>query len=125
MSGKNYEMKFEFKPCSLTLSSVTPDLGDASEEIGIEYRADIDGDKPFAIGLNGRYFQDMLEVLEGEKVNIGMFNELAPIKVEEDDSIHILMPLRLSKPEPKSESETQPETEHETESDFVEEVEVD
>jgi hypothetical protein len=80
----------------------------------------------------------MLEVLENERVGIGMFNELSPIKVEEEESIHILMPFRLvgpqPKPEPKSGSEIEPESEpdsgyesqHEAEqqpeSEFVQEV---
>jgi DNA polymerase-3 subunit beta len=124
MSGKNYQMKFEFWQSSLVLSSCTPDLGDATEEMEIEFRSDRDENKPFAIGLNGRYLLDMLEVLEGERVNIGMYNELAPIKVEENNSVHILMPLRLVESEPKTESETEIEHDIEPESHFVEEVEV-
>jgi len=126
MSGKNYQMRFEFWPFSLILSSCTPDLGDAREEMEAEYRSDMHDDKPFAIGLNGRYLLDMLEVLKGERVTIGMGNELSPIKIEEDESVHILMPLRLGesepKPEPKSGSEI--ESESEPEPEFADEVEV-
>ncbi len=125
MSGKNYQMKFEFWPHSLILSSVTPDLGDATEEMEIEYRSETDKNNSFAIGINGKYLLDMLEVLENERVGIGIGNELSPIKVEENESIHILMPLRLTEPEPKNELKTQPETDYEPEPEFVEEVEVD
>jgi len=113
MSGKNCEMKLEFQPHSLTLSSFMPDLGDAIEEIEVEYRSDADGDQPFAIGLNGKYLLEMLEVLENEKVALGMHNELSPIKAEENDSVHILMPLRLF--EPQTEAEAEPETAIESE----------
>ena len=108
MSGKNYQMKFEFWPHSLTLSSCSPELGDASEEIEAEYNSETDKNKPFAIGFNGKYLLDMLEVLEGERVTIGMNNEVSPVKVDEGDSIHVLMPLRLVESEPKIEPETQP-----------------
>lgn len=118
MSGKNFQMKFEFRPFSLVLSSCTPDLGDASEEIKIECRSDTDENRPFAIGLNGRYLLDMLEVSEKERINISMGNELSPIKIEEDESTHILMPLRLSEPQPEAESELKPETEAEIETEI-------
>jgi len=133
MSGKNYEMRFEFQPCSLVLSSFTPDLGNAAEEIQIEYRSEMDENKSFAIGLNGKYLLDMLEVLEGERVNIGMGNELSPIKVEEDSSVHILMPIRLIEVESQPEPESEPEPEYESrleanqqpEPEFIEKAEVD
>ncbi len=117
MSGKNCEMRFEFWPHSLILSSCSLDLGDASEEMEIEYRSGTEEDRSFAIGINGKYLLDMLEVLEKERVGIGMFNELSPIKIEEDDSIHILMPLRLVEPRPEAESELESETEPEIETE--------
>jgi DNA polymerase-3 subunit beta len=125
MSGKDYQMRFEFNPCSLILSSFSPDLGDALEEIEIEYRSEMDGDKPFAIALNGRYLLDILELLEDEKLILQMGNEVSPLKVEENDSIHIIMPLYLPEPEtqPVTESETEDGNEQEPESGFVEEEE--
>ena len=131
MSGKNYQMKFEFKPCSLTISSATPDLGDATEEMKVEYRSKVDDGELFSVGLNGKYLLDMLEILEGERVNIGMGNELSPIKIKEGESTHILMPLRLagieSQPESESKAEYEPEIEAEQqpEPEFTEEVGVD
>jgi len=93
----------------------------------------MDENKSFAIGLNGKYLLDMLEVLEGERVNIGMGNELSPIKVEEDSSVHILMPIRLIEVESQPEPESEPEPEYESrleanqqpEPEFIEEAEVD
>jgi len=131
MSGKNYEMRFEFQPCSLVLSSFTPDLGNATEEIEIEYRSEMDKNKSFVIGLNGKYLLDMLETLENERVSIGMGNELSPIKVEEDSYVHILMPLRLTEPQPEAESESEPgyesqlEAKQRPEPEFIEEAGVD
>ena len=90
----------------------------------IEYRSDRDEDKPFAIGLNGRYLLDMLEILDDERVSIAMGNEFSPIKVEENSSLHILMPLRLVESEPKPESGTEIEHDIDPESDFVEEAEM-
>ncbi len=129
MSGKNYLMKFEFWPHSLTLLSCTPEFGDASEEIEAEFMSNgLDKRTPFAIGFNGKYILDMLEVLDGERVTIGMNNEVSPVKVDDGDSVHILMPLRLSEPQPEAESElkseTEPEIERELEHDSVDMEEV-
>lgn len=91
----------------------------------------LDKRTPFAIGFNGKYILDMLEVLDGERVTIGMDNEVSPVKVDDGDSVHILMPLRLSKPQPEAESEPGPayesqvETEQQPEPEFTEEAEVD
>jgi DNA polymerase-3 subunit beta len=124
MSGKNYQMKFEFWPHSLTLSSCSPDLGDASEEIEVGYNSEIDKNIPFAIGFNGKYILDMLEVLEGERVTISMENEVSPAKVDEGDSTHILMPLRLFEPKPQTESEDELACEQHAEPKSVEVQEV-
>jgi len=122
-------MKFQFWPFSLVLSSCSPELGDAREEMGVEYRSDLDEDKPFVIGLNGRYLLDILEALDGERVTIEMGNQFSPIKVEEDDSTHILMPLRLVEPQIEVESEapsqTEPEIETEPEYEFADMEETD
>jgi DNA polymerase-3 subunit beta len=132
MSGKNYQMRFEFSPLSLNLSSITPDLGDASEEIEAEYKSEqTDHHGSFAIGFNGKYLLDMLETLEGERVTISMENEVSPAKVDEEDSIHILMPLRLvelgSKPgtETETASENELEGEQQAEPESVEVQELD
>lgn len=120
MSGKNSQMKFEFWPSSLILSSCTPDLGDATEELEVEYRSETGEDKPFAIGINGKYLLDMLETLDSERVNVAMGNEFSPIKVEEDGSVHILMPLRLAESEAQTESEDQFEGEQPAEPESIE-----
>jgi DNA polymerase-3 subunit beta len=123
MSGKNYQMRFEFWPHSLILSSFSQELGDASEEIEAEYNSEGPEKQGFfAIGFNGKYLQDMLEVLEGERVTMEMNNEVSPVKIDEGDSTHILMPLRLSDSEPRIESETDLEPEPESDSEFVEEA---
>jgi len=120
-------MKFQFWPFSLVLSSCSPELGDAREEMEVEYRTDLDEDKPFVIGLNGRYLLDILEALEREKVTIEMGKQFSPIKVEENNSLHILMPLRLVEAEAKTEfdskAEYEPEieTEQQPEAEFIEE----
>ena len=54
----------------------------------VEYRSEMEGNKPFVIGINGKYLLDMLEAIDGEKVSIEMGNEFSPIKIEENSSVH-------------------------------------
>jgi DNA polymerase-3 subunit beta len=108
MSEKNFQVKFKFNPSSLIISSFIPDLGNAQEEIEAEYISELEENKPLAIALNGKYLLDILETLEEERVTFLMNNEVSAVKIEENNSIHILMPLRL----PESEPESEP-TEHE------------
>jgi len=124
MSGKDYSVKFEFNPGALILSSFTPNLGDASEEMEIEYRSERD-ETSFTIGLNGKFLLDMLEALDEERVKLQMRSDDSPLMIEEHDSLHILMPLHLFETEPEAQSETKFElgTESEPEPEFVEEVE--
>lgn len=125
MSGKEYQMKFEFNSCSLILSSFTPNLGDASEEMEIEFRSEKDDETPFTIGLNGKFFLEALEALEGGRVKLQMSSDESPLMIEEHESLHILMPLHLSESEPDPQAETQSELEpeYEPEPEFVGEVE--
>ncbi len=127
MSGKNYLMKFEFWPHSLTLLSCTPEFGDASEEIEAEFMSNgLDKRTPFAIGFNGKYILDMLEVLDGERVTIGIDKEVSPVKVDDGDSVHIIMPLRLAEveSEPESALKSGPEHEPDLDPEFIEEEEM-
>lgn len=125
MTGMNHQMKFEFWPHSLTLSSCSPDLGDASEEIEAQFTSNgSDNHTPFAIGFNGKYILDMLETLESEKITIGMDSPTSPVKVDNGDSVHVLMPIRLTDSEPTTEPETQVEPGSDSETEFAEEDEI-
>jgi DNA polymerase-3 subunit beta len=124
MSGKECAVKFEFNPGSLVLSSFTPNLGNASEKMEIEYRSE-SYETSFTVGLNGKFLLDMLEVLDEDQVKLQMINDESPLMIEEHGSLHILMPLHLLEAEPEAQSETEIElaTESESEPEFVEEKE--
>lgn len=78
----------------LELTTINPDVGEAAEEIDIEY----DGE-PIGIGFNGRYLLDVLAVLPSDKrVEIGLNDEVSPgviRPVDDADYCYIVMPMRL------------------------------
>ena len=66
-------VKFELGADSLKVTSQNPDLGDAREEIAVEYSG-----KPMQIGFNARYLMDVLQVVDGTQVNVELSDELSP-----------------------------------------------
>ncbi|MBI5344210.1 MAG: DNA polymerase III subunit beta [Deltaproteobacteria bacterium] len=92
-SDKIRGVKFNFSNKKLTLSSSSPDIGDATEELDIEYSGtDIE------IAFNARYLIDMLEAVEEDKVKIALKDSLSPGIVTPEggrDYTYIIMPMRL------------------------------
>lgn len=92
-SDKIKGVKFSFSNSNLTVSSSSPDIGEATEEIDIEY-----GGGDIEIAFNARYFIDMLESTEEEKVRIVLKDSLSPGVIRPlgtEDYTYIIMPMRL------------------------------
>lgn len=92
-SDKIKGVKFSFSRAKLTLSSSSPDIGEATEEMDVDYKeADMD------IAFNARYFIDMLEAIDEEKITIALKDSLSPGIVKpagSEDYTYIIMPMRL------------------------------
>ena len=86
-------VKFSFTKSSLTVSSSSPDLGEATEEMDIDYK-----EENIDIAFNARYFIDMLESITDEKVRIFLKDSLSPGIVKpagSENYTYIIMPMRL------------------------------
>jgi DNA polymerase III subunit beta len=95
LSSERYKgIKMEFKENSVAISANNPDLGEASEEIDVEYKG-----KPLTIGFNARYLIDVLGVLAGDgEIDIALKDELSPSivrKAGNEGYLYVLMPMRL------------------------------
>jgi len=79
---------------TLVLSVRTPDLGEAQEEVAIDYQGDA-----LSIGFNGRYLLDFCTAVEPEpQIVMELANEAAPalLRVESDPRYqYVVMPMRL------------------------------
>ena len=93
-SERTRGVKLQLDSQRLELSTINPDVGEAAEEIDVDY----DGD-PVSIGFNSRYLLDVLGVLPSDKrVEIGLNDEVSPgvIRAAGDaDYCYIVMPMRL------------------------------
>jgi DNA polymerase-3 subunit beta len=77
----------------IKISSSTPDLGEANDEIAAEYTGD-----ELALGFNSGYLLDILEVMNSEKVIMEMQAPLSPVLVkdEQDENYRcVIMPMRI------------------------------
>ena len=90
---KSKGIKLQFQPNLLVISSSNPDMGDAIEELEIQY----DGD-PVDIGFNAKYLLDCLSVIETEQLDFHFNDRLSPGILQGSDSKnhnYIIMPMRI------------------------------
>jgi len=95
MSDKSNQIRFEFNGDRALLTSANPDAGEAREELEARYTSNPSDGNPFVIGFAGKYLLDVLEVLESDRATFLMNQPDQPMKIEEKDSLHIIMPVRL------------------------------
>jgi len=93
-SDRSPGIKLQLEPGRLEVSSISPDFGEASEEIAVEY----DSEK-ISVGFNARYLIDVLNVLPGDcQVELCLNDDVSPGVVRtvgDSDFLHVVMPMRL------------------------------
>jgi len=94
-SNERYHgVKLGLSSGTLTVSSASPEMGEASETIDVEFGGD-----EFSIGFNASYVQQVLNVLpEGTDAVLGLSDEVSPgvISTSADGQFtYVVMPMRL------------------------------
>ncbi|MBE0574679.1 MAG: DNA polymerase III subunit beta [Desulfuromonadales bacterium] len=92
-SEKSRGVKMNFKNNLLEVSSSNPELGDAREELDIEYQG-----PELSIGFNARYLLDILQVQDQDNICMILKDNLSPgliQPVDEDGYLAVIMPMRL------------------------------
>jgi len=95
LSSERYKgIKIELKPEGMAISASNPDLGEAVEELDVEYKG-----KALAVGFNARYLIDVLTVLEDDgDVDIELKDELSPSLLRrggDEGYTYVVMPMKL------------------------------
>jgi DNA polymerase-3 subunit beta len=86
-------VRVELSSGSLRLSATNPDLGDASEELDIDYAGEA-----ISVGFNARYLLDSLAAFRTKEVELGLEDEMSPAVLrptEDPETIAVVMPMRL------------------------------
>jgi DNA polymerase-3 subunit beta len=92
-TDKAYAVKIELAKDRITILSQNPDLGEAKEDVPVEYQGDA-----LKIGFNARYLIDVLQVLKTDDVLIELADDLSPcvIKAAGDSNYTaVVMPMRI------------------------------
>jgi len=92
-AGTTHGIRFRITSALMEVLSRNPDLGEAHEELEVDY----DGDE-FMAAFNAQYFQDFLPEIDSEEVVLEFGEELDPClirPVDSDDYVAVIMPLRF------------------------------
>lgn len=90
---KSKSVTLSFTPGSMQISSNNPEIGDAKEEIEIDYSGD-----EIKIGFNAKYLLDILNCVEDDEVRIELNDQLSPglIRPKGDSNYTcVVMPMRI------------------------------
>ena len=89
---KSKGIRFSVKPDKLTFFSNSPELGEAEEEVDVEYQGE-----SFEVAFNVRYLLDFLQTVKG-KISIEFGAGFKPCVMREQGDLkysYIVMPLRI------------------------------
>lgn len=92
-SERNRAVKLELGDGQLVISSSNPDLGDAREELDVDY-----GGEGLTIGFNARYLLDAISAIGTKDIRISFQDELSPARVSPPDDetiLGVVMPMRI------------------------------
>jgi DNA polymerase III subunit beta len=90
---KSRGVKLTLQESMLTISSSNPDMGEAREEVDIEYSGE-----PLEIGFNSKYLLESLNVMKAEKLEFCLKNQLSPgilREVGQENHTYVIMPMRI------------------------------
>jgi DNA polymerase-3 subunit beta len=93
-SDQTHRVRLSFAPEKLSLGVQTPDLGEAEDELPVEFNG-----TPIEIGFNANYLLEVLRYMSTDDVKVSLSAPERPATLEpvggEGDYICLVMPLRL------------------------------
>jgi DNA polymerase-3 subunit beta len=90
---KAHAVRLALEPGVLRISSQNPELGEAKEEVPVEYKG-----KSLAIGFNARYLIDGLQAIDGDEVRLELGDDSSPGVVRPASGsayTAVIMPMRI------------------------------
>jgi DNA polymerase-3 subunit beta len=92
-SERSHAVKFSLAAGSLVLSSSSADLGEAREELDVDYSG-----TPLEIAFNAKYLMDCLAMMGAKEVRLGFQDPLSPAQIaptDDADTFAVVMPMRV------------------------------
>lgn len=94
MARENTPIRLTMRDGLLELLAITPDLGEAAEELDAKYQGE-----ELMVAFNPEYLVDGLEVTPGDEICLETVDKLKPAllrPIEGDEFLYLLMPVRVS-----------------------------
>jgi DNA polymerase III subunit beta len=101
MAQRTAPLRLRFEQGSVTLSAQTPDVGEASESLPVNYQGE-----ELEIGFNPQFLQDGLESVESDELQLKLITALRPGLIEAAGNasaessagsfLYLIMPVRLN-----------------------------
>ena len=92
-SERSRAVTLELSDGKLTMTSSNPDLGDAREELDVDYAGET-----LTIGFNSKYLIEALSVSGAKEVRFGLQDDLSPaqlVPTDDEDTLAVVMPMRI------------------------------
>ena len=90
-NGKSNIVKFRFHDGTLTLTASNPDIGEAKDDMPVEYKSD-----DFSIAFNPMFLVDALKALDEENISFEFSEPTLPGVIRcEDTFTYVIMPMKL------------------------------
>jgi len=90
---KTNAVKLQLDKDLLTLSTNNPEVGEATEELTVDYKGE-----GIAIGFNSRYLMDVLSAMDRQTIALELSDALSPCLITEEGDEHykcVVMPMRV------------------------------
>jgi len=90
---RSHAIRLDLTSGTLSLSSSNPDLGEAHEELDVDY-----GGEDVHVAFNARYLLDSLGALRAKEVYLGFQDSLSPARIaptDDDGALAVVMPMRV------------------------------
>ena len=90
---KTNAVKLQLEKDTLVLSTNNPEVGEANEELSIDYKGE-----SMSIGFNSRYLMDVLMAMDRDTITLELSDSLSPclVKEEGNDAYKcVVMPMRV------------------------------
>ena len=92
-SERSRAVKLELSDGQLVITYSNPDLGDAREELDVDYAGE-----PLAIGFNAKYLLDAINAIQLKEVRFSFQDELSPSRLtppDDEKTLAVVMPMRI------------------------------
>jgi DNA polymerase-3 subunit beta len=90
---KTNAVKMQLDKDTLVLSTNNPEVGEASEELAVDYKGE-----GITIGFNSRYLTDVLTAMDRANITLELSDALSPCLITEEGDEHykcVVMPMRV------------------------------